>query len=171
MNALLLALDPGTRNTGWAVFNGEDLLEWGSVTAPGNGEIEERIPAILRGLDEVAERAGPGLAGVTAEQPTGLNARRPAPELQALVRRIRRWARGRKLEWTAYSQSKVAASVRIRGDRKRDRKAQILAGVEALYPQTRGRWEGGQDAADAVAAGHCHLAALRENRTTGPRAR
>ena len=163
MKSQLLALDPGTRRTGWALFQGGEPVSWGCMDAPPGGEIEERIPAIIEALDQLAEQADPPVGHVAAEEPRGVSSRRPAPELQTLIRRIRRWARGRKLGWSAYSQSTVAASVRPRGMGKTDAKTVINTGVEALYPQTRGAWDGQQDAADAVAVGHCHLS--RERRT------
>ncbi len=162
MKNSLLALDPGTHSTGWALFDGEKLTAWESIEAPRGGEIEDRIPAIIQALDEVADNAAPPVAHVAIEKPRGVDGRRPAPELQTLIGRIRRWARARKLGWTAYSQSTVAASVRPRGARRGGAKRAILTGVEALYPETRDRWDGKQDSADAVAVGHCHLTKSRE---------
>ena len=128
-------------------------------------------------LDQLAQSADPPVAHVAAEKPRGIEGKRPAPELQTLIRRMRRWARSRKLGWTTYSQSTVAASVRPRGMGKEDAKTVINTGVEAIYPQTRGAWDGQQDAADAVAVGHCHLSRERETallekpdeREAGPR--
>ena len=162
MRGQLLALDPGTRRTGWALFDGGDPVSWGCIDAPPRGEIEERIPAIILELDQLAQSADPPVAHVAAEKPRGIEGKRPAPELQTLIRRMRRWARSRKLGWTTYSQSTVAASVRPRGMGKEDAKTVINTGVEAIYPQTRGAWDDQQDAADAVAVGHCHLSRERE---------
>ena len=167
MRVCFLALDPGTYKTGAALFNGPDLVGWWLIQAEKRLPIDERIGSIVRQLEALIARHGQEVREVVCERTTGIENRRPAPELQVLVRRIKAWATrvSHRYVWTDYHPSTVLASVRPRGvDRKARSKTVLALGVELLY---RGavsydgdRFSGGdvdQNVIDAVAVGHCHV--------------
>ena len=154
----LLAIDPGTYTTGVALFEDEKLVDWGAITTIHADvvEIEERVGYIVTRLEEYFREHGKHIRQVAIEKPQGIDAYRPAPELQVLVRRLRRWAhvKPHKWVWTDYHPSTVVSSVRPRG-MKGDTKSLIMTGVIALYPQVGGVLA--QDVYDAIAIGHCHI--------------
>ena len=108
----LLAIDPGTHQTGIAIFN-DGRLSWTElISAPDKMEVEERIGYIVKELEGIVQVHGKDIRQVAAERPMGINRARPAPELETLIRRIKRWATNgpHRWVWTAYSPSTVAAS-------------------------------------------------------------
>ena len=160
MTEKLLAIDPGTYMTGAAVFEDEQLVDWGVIAVGRHLEVEHRISHIVEQLEIYVGKHGRNIRQVAIEKPMGIDTHRPAPELQVLVRRLRRWARMKphKWIWTEYHPSTVVASVRPRG-LQADTKNIIRWGVMALYPQV-GPLEA-QDVYDAIAVGHCHLGQTR----------
>ena len=158
----LLALDPGTHQTGVAIFNGEKLEQWRAIQPPNGMEVEDRIGWIVSFLDRYVGFI-PEFTHVAIEKPQGIDSHRPAPELQVLVRRLKRWAKAkpRGWGWTEYHPSTVLASVRLRAI-KADTKTIIQLGVMALYPQVGGYGVEVQDVYDAIAVGHCHIVKTRE---------
>lgn len=166
MTGALLAIDPGTYQTGIALFEDGKLVDWKVITVNRGVEIEDRINNIVEWLEVYVQRQGVDIRQVAIEKPMGIDAHRPAPELQVLVRRLRRWARTKphKWGWTEYHPSTVLASVRIRG-MAGDTKSLIRVGVMALYPQVHLGLD--QDVYDAIAIGHCRLAKTREAELIG----
>ena len=160
MTSKLLAIDPGTYMTGVAVFEDEQLVDWGVIAVSRGVEIENRIPHIVDELENYVGNHGRNIRQVAIEKPMGIDTYRPAPELQVLVRRLRRWAhiKPHKWAWTEYHPSTVVASVRARG-MTGDTKRTIAWGVRALYPQVG--FDLDQDVYDAIAVGHCHLGQTR----------
>ena len=162
----LLAVDPGTRRTGLAVFDGEKLSRYGLIVAPGYMEVDQRIGYMVSQLEKAVGPVRAEIRDVVAEQPWGIDQHRPAPELQTLVARLRRWTtRSHGWSWTVYHPSTVAASVRLRGVGN-TRKEQIRAGVIALYSPGL-PLDVGQDVVDAVAIGHCHIVKSRQLKLGG----
>ena len=167
MRVCFLALDPGTYKTGAALFNGPDLVGWWLIQAEKRLPIDERIGSIVRQLEALIARHG---QEVVCERTTGIENRRPAPELQVLVRRIKAWATrvSHRYVWTDYHPSTVLASVRPRGvDRKARSKTVLALGVELLYrgavSHEGDRFSGGdvdQNVIDAVAVGNCHVSKM-----------
>lgn len=153
----LMALDPGTHHTGVALFAGRKVVEMDVISPPSGLEIDERIGYIVRRLDEWLEEKGALVQQVAVERPMGIDGGRPAPELQVLIRRLRRWAtrRPNRWSWFSYHPSTVLSTVRPRGMRLPS-KDLIWMGVTGLYPDLPAVLPG-QDAYDAVAVGHCHL--------------
>ena len=156
----LLAIDPGTYTTGVALFEDGELKDCGAIKVDRHWEIEDRINYILERLESYVGEHGQHIRQVVAEKPQGIDHYRPAPELQVLVRRLKRWAhvKPHKWVWTEYHPSSVLAAVRPRG-MKADTKSLITTGVIALYPQVGGVQV--QDVYDAIAIGHCHLSKTR----------
>ena len=170
-----LALDPGTYKTGAALFNGPSLSGWWLVEAERRLPVDERIGSIVRQLEIIVQEHGRDVREVVCERTTGIENRRPAPELQVLVRRIKAWATrtSHRYVWTDYHPSTVLASVRPRGVNRRARSKTVLAlGVDLLYRGSVSH-DGkqfsvrdlDQNVIDAVAVGHCHVCRrqLREN--------
>lgn len=50
-----LALDLSTKSSGWAVFDDEELVDYGCITASSN-DLIKRIQKIIYGLDNVLEK-------------------------------------------------------------------------------------------------------------------
>ena len=154
----LLAIDPGSHSTGLAVFHGEDLVDWQLAKARPTATLEFRMIQILEVLDEVADRH-PEIIQVACEKAPGHGAEiPPSPELVVMVRRLRQWAKARRLPWVEYHGGSVVASVRPRGMKGRPSKEVIALGVKMLY----GAQDVPQDVLDAIAVGHCHLAKTKE---------
>ena len=84
---------PGTYQTGIALFEDGKLVDWKVITVNRGVEIEDRINNIVEWLEVYVQRQGVDIRQVAIEKPMGIDAHRPAPELQVLVRRLRRWAR------------------------------------------------------------------------------
>ena len=158
----LIAIDPGTHRTGAALFRGTNLVECRLLEPDPNQPPEVRIRQIVAQLEQMAEDH-PEVTELACEGTTGMEARRPAPELQTLVRRIRSWAKAkpRRWTWTAHHPSSVQATVRPRGLRTRGKET-IQAGVTMLYGHQLGEEKPDQNILDAIAVGHCHIV----NRTT-----
>jgi Holliday junction resolvasome RuvABC endonuclease subunit len=113
--------------------------------------LEERLAIIIKGV--VAFGTELLVDTVAIERPF-LQGDAPAPELNALFRRLRQEARKAGWAWHPYNPSSVVAAVRPRGTQGWDAKAVIKAGVVMLYGPT---WAGmDQNLVDAVAVGHVH---------------
>ena len=158
----LLAIDPGTHRTGVAIFEGEALKLAIYIEAPRHMEVEDRIAFIIGRLDSMETNLPGRIKAVAVEQATAIEGRQPAPELQTLIRRLRRWAR-RKLgrpQYFTYHPSTIYAAIRFRAH-SGPRKEQIKLGVLALYSRQLPN-DPPEDVIDAVAIGHCHLTRLKE---------
>ena len=55
---VLLALDAGVRETGWAVFKGDEVIESGvtGLSTRRKAEPEVRVSHLLQSLDELIEK-------------------------------------------------------------------------------------------------------------------
>ena len=160
-----IALDPGTRFTGVAVFEKRKLSRYGLIEPPKNLEIEERIAYIVEQLDKAVEPFKWGIQQVVIEKGAGMEKYRPAPQLQTLIIRLRRWATKQPppWKWVEYHPGTVVSEVRLRGVRipKGKRKEAIAAGVRGLYGD--GLPDGlAQDVIDAIAVGYTHLMKTQE---------
>ena len=154
-----LAIDPGTYRAGVALFDGPELVNWWLLEAPRAMPVDQRIGTIVDQLEAIAAEHGQDVREVACERPTGIDAGRPAPELQVLVRRIRWWAtkRPHRWAWTEYHPSTVVASVRPRGMKRKASKEVLALGVKMLYGERIDVNHQDQNVIDAVAVGHCHL--------------
>ena len=155
-----LAIDPGTYQTGVALFHGSRLVDCWAINADKKDPVEKRIGAIIAQLETITARHGEGLTEVVCERPMGIDSHRPAPELQVLVRRLRSWARQspRRYGWVEYHPSTVLAQIRPRGlGRTAPSKLALQLGVKMVYGDLFDPGGAPQDVTDAVAVGHCHL--------------
>ena len=175
MTQVLAAIDPGTKKTGIAIFQGTKLAAWNVITAPAKLPAHERIGHIIDQL-EAYIKAQPDHLNVTTfacEKTTSMERSRPAPELATLARAIRTWAKGKgtrkqpKREWNEYNPTSVLDAVRVRGlsGSRTPRKEVIRLGVTLLYdgdlqraaPEDFPSTPEAQDIYDAIAVGHCHI--------------
>ena len=170
-----MAIDPGTYKTGAAVFRGENLIDAVLCEVPRSMEFEDRISGLLVQLDSIVARYR-YVRQVVCEKATAIEGVRPAPELQAFIRRLRRWATSgslatpHKFSWLIYHPSTVLASVRLRGMRRQGSvttKTLIATGVVGLYGSYLEDQD--QNVLDAVAVGHCHVTKMWLDETIGGR--
>ena len=150
------AIDPGTHTLGLAKFTGEHYRSSTSVTAP-DLPLESRITWLIAQLDAITKEWH-SVTTLALESTTGMEARRPSPELRAMTRRIEQWARARTWTIVHHHPSTVAASVRLRGMSTKDHKKLIAAGVQAIYAKhlENRKTKPAQDELDAIAIAHCH---------------
>ena len=160
---IFLGLDPGTYCTGAALFSEGELVDAKLIRADRKLPIESRVPIILERLEMMAHQGYPLIQDVACEWVTGYENKRPAPELQVLLRRIRGWATHRGLGFYAYHPSTVAAAVRPRG-LSGSAKDAIRMGVQMLYGKEAADLD--QNILDAIAVGVAHMNHLRESRIT-----
>lgn len=110
--ATLLALDAGTRNTGWAVFRGYVPHCTGVIALrrrKDNEAAAERIVRLTDELDELAGRCMP--AAVAVSRPAGLGGPSPAPALALLETALDEWAQRAGIPLTAYPMAEVRRAV------------------------------------------------------------
>ena len=150
------AIDPGTHTLGLAKFLGEHYRSSTSVTAP-DLPLESRITWLIAQLDAITKQWH-SVTTLALESTTGMEARRPSPELRAMTRRIEQWARARAWTIVHHHPGSVAASVRLRGMSTKDRKKLIAASVQAIYARhlENRKTRPAQDELDAIAIAHCH---------------
>lgn len=164
--AILLALDPGVGETGWAIFSGWSPVATG-VIAParaaaqyrdgkGSAGAAVRIAALLGSLEELREGYGPDEAALC--EPSGL--RWSAPALTLLGSELTRWAAAARLPLASYSAGEVRRAVA--GHPRASRQALAFAVMDALgligVHKTTHEWE-------AIAVGAYHL--LAQSRRDG----
>ena len=92
---VLLALDAGVRETGWAVFQDGEVIESGvtGLSTRRKVEPEVRVSHLIESLDELAGKWTP--QAVALSQPSGINW--PVPALDLLVSSLSEWSAGRGL--------------------------------------------------------------------------
>lgn len=164
--AILLALDPGVGETGWAIFSGWTPVATG-VIAParaaaqyrdgkGSAGAAVRIAALLGSLEELRDAYGPDAAALC--EPSGL--RWSAPALTLLGSELTRWAAAARLPVASYSAGEVRRAVA--GHPRASRQALAFAVMDALgligVHKTTHEWE-------AIAVGAYHL--LAQSRRDG----
>ena len=171
-NGPFIAIDPGTKWTGIALFDNGKPVHWALLSAPAARPAYERINIIMQAILEYHAQHAQRAAAIAAEKTTAMERRRPSPELATLLRSIRSWTTGKatktknKMTWCEYNPSTVVAAVSLRGLPAKDSKSRISQGVHALYgdiinaPGAPMPTPLPQDVIDAIAVGHCHLSAL-----------
>ena len=111
--AILLALDAGTRNTGWAIFQGYVPLRTGVITVRRRQHSDDaaaaRIVRLAAELDELAAECRPAAAAVS--QPAGLGGSTPAPALALLETALEQWGRRAGIPLTPYPAAEVRRAV------------------------------------------------------------
>lgn len=108
----LLALDAGTRTTGWAVFHGYAPRQTGLITIrrrPQHAadDAASRIPRLLAELDALAAQHTPAAIALSRPNPPGA----AAPALDALATALDRWAQQAGIPLTPYPAAAVRRAV------------------------------------------------------------
>ena len=153
------AIDPGTHTIGVAKFLDHHYRSSTSIKAP-DLPLESRITWLIAQLDAITKEWH-SVTTLALESTTGMEARRPSPELRAMTRRIEQWARAKAWTIVHHHPGSVAASVRLRGISTKDRKKLIALSVNAIYADhlNNRKTRPAQDELDAIAIAHCHASA------------
>ncbi len=107
--AILIALDAGVRETGWAVFDREDIQATGSIALRSRHRIDAsaRIDHLIASLDQLVRDWRPD--AVACCQPTGIGWKVPALEL--LDSALAEWSARHQLCLYSYTSQEVRAVV------------------------------------------------------------
>jgi len=146
---VLLALDAGVRETGWAVFKGGEVIESGvtGLSTRRKVEPEVRISHLIESLDQLADQWTP--QAVALCQPSGINW--PVPALDLLVSSLTEWSSGRGLPQFSYTAQEVRTAIAGHPNASRDQLGYATMLLLGLIGQGRSthEWE-------AIAVGHYH---------------
>ena len=147
---MLLALDAGVRETGWAVFQEGEVTESGVAGLATRRKLEPeiRISHLIESLDELAGRWRP--QAVALCQPSGINW--PVPALDLLAASLTTWSSGRGLPQFSYTAQEVRTAIAGHPNASRDQLGYAIMLLLGLIGQGRSthEWE-------AIAVGHYHL--------------
>ena len=147
---ILLALDAGVRETGWAVFLPGGVIDTGVIRLSRSRTLHapERVSHLVECLDRLAARWQPG--AVAYGQPAGI--RWPAPSLELLDASLAQWATDHQLPLFTYSGQEVRVAIARHSRVPQDQLAYAimrrlrLIGARKSTPE----WE-------ALAIGYYHL--------------
>ena len=146
---VLLALDAGVRETGWAVFQDGEVIESGvtGLSTRRKVEPEVRVSHLIESLDELAGKWTP--QAVALCQPSGINW--PVPALDLLVSSLSEWSAGRGLPQFSYTAQEVRTAIAGHPNASRDQLGYATMLLLGLIGQSRSthEWE-------AIAVGHYH---------------
>lgn len=118
----LLAIDPSSRDLGWAVFDGEDLVAWGDIST-AKVDYECRYMFIIGELFKLWEKYQ--LEEIACEQAIRFKGRHVAA-LEVSVISIRKWAERRKLPLSLYYPPEWKKSVVGDGHTDKSAVAQVV---------------------------------------------
>ena len=153
---MLLALDAGVRQTGWAVFGSQRLLRTGVIASPKRNGLEgrDRIARLMTELDLLAEDSDP--EAVACCQPSGINW--TVPSIRLLEESLLNWSETRKIGYFTYTTQEIRAAIAGFANASPDRLGYAIMVRLGLIGQRKStpEWE-------AVAVGYYHL-----SRSTGP---
>jgi len=146
---VLLALDAGVRETGWAVFKDDEVIESGvtGLSTRRKVEPEVRVAHLIESLDELGGQWPPGAVALC--QPSGINW--PVPALDLLVSSLTEWSSGRRLPQFSYTAQEVRTAIAGHPNASRDQLGYATMLLLGLIGQGRSthEWE-------AIAVGHYH---------------
>ncbi|PKB83760.1 MAG: hypothetical protein BZY88_01600 [SAR202 cluster bacterium Io17-Chloro-G9] len=154
---VLLALDAGVRETGWAVFNAACVVTQNGTgvikaPAPRRSVVSSRVNHLLIALDGLVEQWQP--SSLAHSRPSGIHW--PVPALELLEIELARWARGHRLPLHAYTAQEVRSAIAGQANASQD--ALAYATMEQLgligQSKTTHEWE-------ALAVGYYHLGRAR----------
>ena len=155
---VLLALDAGVRETGWAVLNSDGVADSGMIGLKTRRpmEPEVRISHMLAALGQISARWDPN--AVVHSQPTGINW--PVPALELLDSRLLTWASELGLALTSYTAQEVRVAVTGHPNSSKEELGYATMLLLGLIGQGRSshEWE-------AIAVGHHHLCRLANQAT------
>ena len=147
---VLLALDAGLGETGWAIIHSQKGIHSGLIQIPGGRRLDavSRISRLLQQLDQLAVEWGP--EAVAHSRPSGIHW--PVPALELLESSLLRWCRDRGLPLHAYSAQEVRGAVTGHSNSSRNQLAYSVMARLGLIGQAKSthEWE-------AIAVGQYHL--------------
>ena len=147
---VLLALDAGVRETGWAVFQDDEGIESGvtGLSTRRKLEPEVRVSHLVESLDELAGQWNPQVMALC--QPSGINW--PVPALDLLISSLATWSSERGLPQFSYTAQEVRAAIAGHPNASRDQLGYAIMLLLVMIGQGRSthEWE-------AIAVGHYHL--------------
>jgi Holliday junction resolvasome RuvABC endonuclease subunit len=151
--AVLLAIDAGLRETGWAIFRcGQPvrLRRTGVIVVPGRRRVDAkvRVAHLVQCLDALVEEWGPG--AVVCSEPSGIHW--PVPALELLDAGLTEWSERRRLRVYTYTAQEVRLAIAGHPNVSKDQLAYAVMVRLGLIGQgkTTHEWE-------AVAVGDYHL--------------
>ena len=147
---VLLALDAGVRQTGWAVFESKRLLRTGVIASPKRNGLKgrDRIASLVTELDLLAEDSLP--EAVACCQPSGINW--TVPSIQLLEEALLGWSETRKIGFFSYTTQEIRAAIAGFANASPDRLGYAIMVRLGLigHRKSTHEWE-------AVAVGYYHL--------------
>ena len=147
---VLLALDAGVRETGWAVFQDDEVIESGITGLSTRRKLEPgvRVAHLVESLDELAGQWKPHAVALC--QPSGINW--PVPALDLLLSSLAGWSSARGLPQFSYTAQEVRAAIAGHPNASRDQLGYAIMLLLGMIGQGRSthEWE-------AIAVGHYHL--------------
>ena len=147
---VLLALDAGVRETGWAVFKDGAVAASGitGLSSRRKLEPEVRVSHLIESLNELAGQWSPQAMALC--EPSGINW--PMPALDLLVSSLARWSSGRGLPQFSDTAQEVRTAIAGHPNASRDQLGYAIMLLLGLIGQGRSthEWE-------AIAVGHYHL--------------
>ncbi len=147
---VLLALDAGVRETGWAVFKHGEVAGSGitGLSTRSKLEPEVRVSHLIESLDVLAGQWNPQVMALC--QPSGINW--PVPALDLLVCSLASWSSKRGLPQFSYTAQEVRTAIAGHPNASRDQLGYAIMLLLGLIGQGRSthEWE-------AIAVGHYHL--------------
>ena len=107
--SVLLALDAGVRQTGWAVFESKRLLRTGVIISPKRNGLKgsDRIANLMAELDLLAESYHP--EAVACCQPSGINW--AVPSIRLLEDSLSCWSQTREIGFFTYTTQEIKAAI------------------------------------------------------------
>ena len=158
---VLIALDAGVRETGWAVFSPKAEPVTGVIGLPGRRGMKapERLSHLIEALDKLVTRWNP--EEVAHSQPSGIHWSVPALEL--LDAALLEWATRHRFPMYGYSAQEVRTAVTGHPNAPKDQLAHdVMVGLGLIgQAKTTHEWE-------AMAVGHYHLLMLSTGNAPTP---
>lgn len=147
---VLLALDAGVRETGWAVFSPGAEVTTGIIGLPRQRrmDVADHLAHLTRGLDRLLEPWC--ISAVVHSQPSGLHW--PVPALVLLDTTLREWCQLHQLNLFAYSAQAVRTALTGHSNASKEDLAYAVMSALGLIgrSKTTHEWE-------AIAAGYYHM--------------
>lgn len=142
-----LALDPSSRETGWAVFDGEKLLAFGVVPVM-KGTYGQRFSYLEHDLGQLLVR----YAFAELAYEGGSWGRFKVPALQVAIQTIRSWCREHKIMFYEYAPTAIKRGVTGNGRATKDEVARV---IYLQFPEISPGLP--SHVTDAIGVGICHL--------------